>query len=66
VRLYECDGANARARVTFDERPSAGALANLMEQADEPLEVVDRSVTVDFRPFEIQTLRLQVRRAVSG
>ena len=46
--------------MTFDERPAAAAIADLMEQANEPLKVSDGGVAVDFGPFEIQTLRLQL------
>jgi alpha-mannosidase len=33
---------------------------NLLEEQPQPLECVDGAVLLDFRPFEIKTIRLQL------
>jgi alpha-mannosidase len=58
VRLYEATGASVRAAVAFGFPVTGAVEADLMEQALDTLDVVDNAVTLDFRPFEIKTLRL--------
>lgn len=60
VRLYECHGARGSAEV-FCARPFKSAwLCDLEENPDLELETTDGLVPLDYRPFEIITLRLEV------
>lgn len=60
IRLYECHGARGSAEV-FCARPFRSAwLADLEENPDVELETVDGLVSIDYRPYEIITLRLEV------
>ena len=47
--------------VRFAARISGAAIADLMEDAGEPLPVLDDAIRLDFRPFEIKTIRLDLR-----
>ena len=57
IRLYEAGRAGTRARVQLNTPVAALTLTNLLEEAQVSLELVDNAVTLDFRPFEIKTLR---------
>ncbi len=58
VRLYEANGTCAKTRVSFDLPVKSVALVNLMEEEPKKLKLEKQGVNVDFKPFEIQTLRL--------
>lgn len=60
VRLYEAHGSSAKAHVHLGQRCEAVELCDLMEVASGAL-VADSEhrVRVDFRAFEIQTLRIR-------
>ncbi|KPV50194.1 hypothetical protein SE17_28380 [Kouleothrix aurantiaca] len=60
VRLYEAEGRGASARVQFGPPLRAAAEATLLEEAQAALDVSENGVALQFRPFEIKTLRLTV------
>ena len=60
VRMYEAGRASIRATLTLNVPVTSVAVTNLLEEKAEPLPVKDGRVTLDFRPFEIKTLRCGV------
>jgi alpha-mannosidase len=58
VRLYECHGAGARARLCPGFPVAEAAETNLMEEIRAPLPVDEDGIRLDFRPFEVKTVRL--------
>ena len=58
IRMYESTGASTRATVRIRLPFASAALVDLLEEHPQPLDVVDGSVTLDFGPFEIHTLRV--------
>ena len=60
VRLYESQGGSVKARVAFGFPVKRVALVNLMEEEPRPLRVTRNAVTLDFGPFEIHTLQVEV------
>ncbi len=61
VRLYECHNARGSAELFCARSPKAAWLCDLEERAIEELEIVDGLVSFTYRPFEILTLKLDVR-----
>ena len=61
VRLYEAEHKAAHARVRFGFPIRAASEVNLMEEEPAPLSVRRDGITLDFRPFEIKTVRVTVR-----
>lgn len=64
VRLYEASGGRAAARVKVFEPLQSATIVDLLERRLDggDLEVIDDSVALRLRPFEIVTLRLRLRR----
>jgi alpha-mannosidase len=62
VRLYESAGASTRAELACGFALAEAAEANLIEEEPKPLDVSGGALRLDFRPFEIRTLRLKPRR----
>jgi len=58
VRLYEAEHKAAHARLRFDFPIRAASEVNLMEEEPVSLSVRQNGVTLDFRPFEIKTVRV--------
>ncbi|MGC8782614.1 MAG: glycosyl hydrolase-related protein, partial [Anaerolineae bacterium] len=58
VRLYEAEHKAAHAHLRFGFPIAAAAEVNLMEEEARPLAVHHDGVTLDFRPFEIKTVRV--------
>ncbi len=58
ARLYETEGSAAHCGLTFDPAVKAVSVTDMLEYKDEPLTADAQSVRLDFRPFEIKTLRL--------
>jgi alpha-mannosidase len=58
VRLYECHGAGARATLCPGFPIAKATETNLMEEALASLQVLENSVPLEFRPFEVKTVRL--------
>ncbi|MCX7706554.1 MAG: alpha-mannosidase, partial [Anaerolineae bacterium] len=59
VRLYEAAGTHARGRLSSPLPVAAAAICNLLEEDEAPVAWQDGGVTLDLRPFEIVTLKLQ-------
>ena len=61
LRIFEHANIRADATITFGVPVKSVRHVNLMEEdASEPLEVIDNSVTLKLRPFEIATLLIEV------
>ena len=60
LRLYEHANARAKATIHFGVPVKSAKLVTLMEEAAEPIELRNNSVTLNLRPFEIATLMLEV------
>ncbi len=63
VRLYEARGTHARGRLTSPLPIRAARVCNLLEEEETTLSWQDDSVVLDFRPFQIMTLKLEVDKA---
>jgi alpha-mannosidase len=59
VRLYEAHGASTRTAVRLGFAAREVALVDLMEEHPQALKLVEGTVTLAFRPFEIHTLRIK-------
>lgn len=57
VRLYEAYNAHSSARITVAEDYSAAYLCDLSENVIRELDLKDRSVTLDMKNFEIETIK---------
>ena len=55
IRAYEAKGYEAQAVFKFGKPVSQAKLVNLMERELELLEIIDNTVALDFKPFEIHT-----------
>jgi alpha-mannosidase len=60
VRLYEASRGATRCTLSTTLPAKSAAETNLVEEAVGKLELVDGKITLDFRPFEIKTIRLQM------
>ncbi len=58
MRLYECEGSKVKTDIAFSGNISGAELTNLLEDKGEAVSVDNNSVTLDFEPFEIKTLRV--------
>ena len=58
IRLYEAFGQKNQAALSFGIDISKAVLTNLMEEEIEELVVESNLVTIPFKPFEIQTIRI--------
>ncbi|HUK58281.1 MAG TPA: glycoside hydrolase family 38 C-terminal domain-containing protein [Stellaceae bacterium] len=63
LRLYEAAGRATAAELRCGFELAAAALTNLMEEGEEALPLAGNAVRLDFRPYEIHTLRLRIDRA---
>ncbi|HEY3283570.1 MAG TPA: glycoside hydrolase family 38 C-terminal domain-containing protein [Armatimonadota bacterium] len=59
LRLYESTGATTRATLRLSLPVASVELVNLMEEDPKPLPLHEGSVVLDFRPFEVHTLKLR-------
>ena len=62
IRLYEAAQQSASATLQFGVRVQSVALVNLMETHIAPVPVQADAVTLDFRPFEIKTIKVWFAR----
>jgi alpha-mannosidase len=62
LRLYESAGASTRAELRCGFAIAEAAETNLIEEAPAPLKFTGDKLRLDFRPFEIRTLRLKPRQ----
>ncbi|MFF2090560.1 alpha-mannosidase [Paenibacillus sp. NPDC058174] len=61
IRLYEAERSAVKgALLTFDKAPKRVVIANMLEEAQEELALKGNSVSLDFRPFEIKTVKVYV------
>jgi alpha-mannosidase len=60
VRLYESMRSAARCTLTTSLPVKSATETNLVEEEKGKLEVSDGKLTLDFRPFEIKTVRLEI------
>jgi len=58
IRLYEAFGQKNQATLTFGLDIKKVVMTNLMEEEIEELTVESNTITVPFKPFEIQTIRI--------
>jgi alpha-mannosidase len=58
VRLYEASGASADASIRLGFFAKEASIVDLMEENDIPISIVDSSISVHFKPFEIITLKI--------
>jgi alpha-mannosidase len=58
LRLYEALGAKTRTRLVTSLPIQAAFKTNMLEEALESIEMVDGELNLEFRPFEIKTLKL--------
>jgi alpha-mannosidase len=59
VRLYEAHGASCRAVLTVPQGVSAAAAVDLLEENEQALALVDGTVALAFRAFEVKTVKLK-------
>ncbi len=60
VRLYEAEKNAVKTRIRFAHRVKAVSEVNLLEEEPKRVRIAAGSVTVEFRAFEIKTLRCEV------
>ena len=60
LRLYEAMGTGTRAVLSTSLPFRSASQTNMLEQVEEQLNLVNGQLALDFRPFEIKTLRLCV------
>ncbi len=58
LRLYECEGSKTEAAITLSKPVRTAQLTNLLEDVQETLTPDGRTLTLDFRPFEIKTIKI--------
>lgn len=63
LRVFEHGNRRAKARITFGLPVAGAARVNLVEEGATPLDLTDNGVTLDLRPFEIATLKLNLKGA---
>jgi alpha-mannosidase len=66
VRLYESRGERTVARIGWDVDATRVSAVDLLEREQDVLEVDGRSVVVEFRPFQILTVRLSAPTVPGG
>ncbi|MBR5985643.1 MAG: hypothetical protein IK019_04440, partial [Clostridia bacterium] len=59
IRLCECFGARTKATLTLENAPEAACFTSLMEDDLEKAEFNGSSVELEFKPYEIVTLRIK-------
>jgi alpha-mannosidase len=60
LRLYECEHRGTRTTLRFNFPVASAAEATLMEEPLTPLKIKGGSAALEFRPFEIKTLRVAI------
>ena len=60
ARMYECKRSATRCTLTTTLPVTAASQTNLVEEEVSKLEVESGKITLDFRPFEIKTVRLHL------
>ena len=57
MRLYECEGSKTAASLKFGAAVKKAVRTNLLEDELETLELADDTLRLNFRPFEIKTVK---------
>lgn len=60
LRLYEATRSATRCRLKSNLPVKSARITNMLEAGDEPVAIEDRAITLNFRPFEIKTIRLRL------
>jgi alpha-mannosidase len=60
-RVYEAHGRRGAAALTLNQRPLRAFACDMMEENDQPLPVEGHSIPLEFRPFEIKTIKVEFR-----
>lgn len=63
VRLYEAAGCDCRAQVRFCADIESAHAADILEEPIADLPTAGDALDIPFRPFEVKTLRVSLRRA---
>ena len=59
IRLYEAErSAVISTTLTFNKLPKRVVITNMLEEEQQELSLIDCSVSLDFRPFEIKTIKV--------
>jgi alpha-mannosidase len=61
LRLYECLGGKSRTTLHFNRELHSAAETDMLEENPQPLRVQGKNLVLEFRPFEIKTLRVKFR-----
>lgn len=59
VRLYECEGSQAKVRLTTGFEATQAAVTDMLESEQAPLTPREGGYDLTFRPFEIKTLKFR-------
>jgi len=59
IRLYECNGSAVSVKMKLGITPESAFLTDLMEQELQEAKLKDNIIEIDFKPFEIITLKLK-------
>jgi alpha-mannosidase len=62
LRVYEATGRATTAKIRLLAQTVAAEEVNLMEDPGQKLPVADNALQLDFRPFEIKTIKLQTQQ----
>ncbi|MCQ2450352.1 MAG: glycosyl hydrolase-related protein [Clostridia bacterium] len=57
ARLYETEGSFARCNIAIANNISKAFKTDMLEYNDEPIDIINNKILLDFKPFEIKTLR---------
>jgi alpha-mannosidase len=60
LRLYECFGGKCTARLRFSRDIRSAAETDMLEENTRPLSVRENELNLEFRPFEIKTIKVMV------
>ena len=57
ARIYETEGCYTMCNLTFNSQFESVSKTDMLEYDDEPIETINNSIKLNFKPFEIKTLR---------
>lgn len=57
ARVYETEGAYTMCDLSFDKAVKSVFITDMLEYNDEPIDIKNNSISLNFKPFEIKTLR---------
>lgn len=60
LRLYEAEGARTRCKLSFGVNTTRAAASDMLEAEQNQLPIAANALELDFRPFEIKTVRVEV------